>query len=49
MSAKSGCGLDNRCLLDALEHGGGRYKGIAVLRYDASRDELQDLQAAAGA
>src|SRR5262245_58885679 len=42
----SGYGLDNRCLLDALAHGAGRYKGIAVLPNDASRGELQDLQGA---
>src|SRR5438045_2680705 len=41
----SGYGLDNRCLLDALAHGTGRYKGIAVVRNDASREELQELQA----
>ena len=33
-------------MLDALAQGAGRYKGIAVLRNDASRAELQDLQAA---
>ena len=27
----SGYGLDNRCLLDALVQGQGRFKGIAVL------------------
>ena len=42
----SGYGLDNRCLLDALAQGKGRYKGVAVVRNDASRAELQDLQAA---
>jgi predicted TIM-barrel fold metal-dependent hydrolase len=42
----SGYGLDNRCLLDALAQGAGRYKGVAVVRNDASRQELQDLQAA---
>jgi predicted TIM-barrel fold metal-dependent hydrolase len=42
----SGYGLDNRCLLDALARGAGRYKGIAVLRNDAGRGELEDLQAA---
>ncbi|MDO8456788.1 MAG: amidohydrolase family protein [Burkholderiaceae bacterium] len=42
----SGYGLDNRCLLDALKQGAGRYKGIAVVRNDASRAELQDLQSA---
>lgn len=41
----SGYGLDNRLLLDAIARGQGRYKGIAVLRNDASRDELQALQA----
>ena len=40
----SGYGLDNRCMLDALAHGAGRYKGIAVVRNDASREELQQLQ-----
>ncbi|MDD3937105.1 amidohydrolase [Rhodoferax sp.] len=42
----SGYGLDNRCLLDALAQGKGRFKGVAVVRNDASRAELQDLQAA---
>ena len=41
----SGYGLDNRCLLDAIAQGRGRYKGIAVVRNDAGRGELQDLQA----
>jgi predicted TIM-barrel fold metal-dependent hydrolase len=42
----SGYGLDNRCLLDTIARGAGRYKGVAVVRNDASRAELQDLQAA---
>lgn len=42
----SGYGLDNRCLLDTLAQGTGRYKGVAVVRNDASRAELQALQAA---
>ena len=42
----SGYGLDNRCLLDALARGAGRYKGVAVVRNDAGRGELQDLLAA---
>ncbi|MBT9552666.1 MAG: amidohydrolase family protein [Hydrogenophaga sp.] len=42
----SGYGLDNRCLLDTIARGQGRYKGVAVVRNDASRAELQDLQAA---
>jgi predicted TIM-barrel fold metal-dependent hydrolase len=41
----SGYGLDNACLLDAIAAAGGRYKGIAVVRNDATRDELQALQA----
>ncbi|RZS56904.1 amidohydrolase family protein [Sphaerotilus mobilis] len=42
----SGYGLDNRCLLDTLAASGGRYKGIAVVRNDTSREELQRLQQA---
>lgn len=42
----SGYNRDNRCLLDAIAHSAGRFKGIAVVRNDASRAELQDLQAA---
>ncbi len=42
----SGYGLDNRCLLDAIKQGAGRYKGIAVVRNNASLAELQDLQGA---
>lgn len=41
----SGYGLDNRCLLDTIARGGGRYKGVAVVRNDTGRDELQALQA----
>lgn len=41
----SGYGLDNRCLLDTLVRSRGRYKGIAMLRNDASDEELQDLWA----
>jgi predicted TIM-barrel fold metal-dependent hydrolase len=41
----SGYGLDNRCMLDALAHGNGRYKGIAVVRADASVSELTELKA----
>lgn len=40
----SGYGLDNRCLLDALARGQGRYKGVAVVGLDASVDQLQALQ-----
>jgi predicted TIM-barrel fold metal-dependent hydrolase len=41
----SGYGTDNRLLLDTLARGRGRCKGIAVLRNDAGRDELQELKA----
>lgn len=41
----SGYGLDNRCLLDALARGAGRLRGIAVVRNDISRAELQALRA----
>jgi predicted TIM-barrel fold metal-dependent hydrolase len=40
----SGYNLDNRCLLDAIARGEGRFKGIAVLRPDAGRDELLRLR-----
>jgi len=42
----SGYGTDNRCLLDAIAHGRGRFKGIAVVPNDASRSELERLKAA---
>ena len=41
----SGYGLDNSCLLDTIARGGGRYRGIAVVRNDASIEELQRLKA----
>jgi len=40
----SGYGLDNRCLLDAIAHGEGRFKGIAVVANDTGREELQRLR-----
>jgi predicted TIM-barrel fold metal-dependent hydrolase len=36
----SGYNLDNRCLLDTLAQSAGRFKGIAVVRNDATRDEV---------
>jgi predicted TIM-barrel fold metal-dependent hydrolase len=42
----SGYGLDNRCLLDALARGQGRFKGIAVVRNDTGHDALLGLRAA---
>jgi predicted TIM-barrel fold metal-dependent hydrolase len=40
----SGYGTDNRCLLDAIAQGGGRFKGIAVVATDCSDTELERLQ-----
>lgn len=42
----SGYGLDNRCLLDALARHPGRFKGVAVVRNNASLEELAALKAA---
>lgn len=42
----SGYGLDNRCLLDAIAHSQGRFKGIAVVTNDVSQAELERLKAA---
>ena len=44
VAPNSGYGLDNRCLLDAVATSAGRFKGVALVRNDASRDELQELQ-----
>lgn len=40
----SGYGLDNRCLLDAIKRSGDIFRGIAVVRNDAARDELIGLR-----
>jgi len=40
----SGYGLDNSCLLDTLARGRERYKGVAVVKNDASREELLALK-----
>ena len=42
----SGYGIDNRCLLDAIARGGGRFKGIAVVPLDIDRDGLRRLREA---
>jgi predicted TIM-barrel fold metal-dependent hydrolase len=42
----SGYGEDNRCLLDALADGDGRYRGMAVVANDTDRSELADLKQA---
>jgi predicted TIM-barrel fold metal-dependent hydrolase len=41
----SGYGTDNRCLLSAIAHSAGRFKGIAVVPNDAPLSQLQDLKA----
>lgn len=41
----SGYATDNRCLLDALERGSGRFKGVAVVPLDTGRAALVELQA----
>jgi predicted TIM-barrel fold metal-dependent hydrolase len=40
----SGYDTDNRCLLDFLEQGAGRFKGVAVVDNDISRVELERLR-----
>ena len=40
----SGYELDNRCMLDAIEHAGGRLKGIAVVANDIGGDALERLR-----
>jgi predicted TIM-barrel fold metal-dependent hydrolase len=42
----SGYEQDNRCMLDAIASGGGRFKGIAVVPNDAGDDVLKSLRAA---
>ena len=40
----SGYGTDNRCMLDAIARGRGRFKGIAVVPNDEGSDRLQELK-----
>jgi len=40
----SGYGLDNRCMLDTIARGEGRFKGVAVVANDASFGELETLK-----
>ena len=42
----SGYGDDNRCLLDALDTGAGRYRGMAVVDNTTTRTELAEFRAA---
>jgi predicted TIM-barrel fold metal-dependent hydrolase len=41
----SGYGGDNSCMLDTIAGGQGRFKGIAIIPFDASDAMLRDLQA----
>ena len=41
----SGYGSDNSCMLDTIARGGGRYKGIAIIDFDADLAALRELQA----
>ena len=41
----SGYDADNRCMLDAIAQGTGRFKGVAIVGPEASMDDLQALQA----
>lgn len=41
----SGYGPDNSCMLDTIARGGGRYKGIAIIDFDADLATLRELQA----
>jgi len=41
----SGYNTDNRCLLDTLQRGNGRFKGIAVTPRDVDSETLADLKA----
>lgn len=40
----SGYDLDNACMLDTMARGGGRFKGVAVVRNDVSMAELRRLK-----
>jgi predicted TIM-barrel fold metal-dependent hydrolase len=41
----SGYGSDNSCLLDTIARGGGRFKGIAIIGFDADLAVLRELKA----
>jgi predicted TIM-barrel fold metal-dependent hydrolase len=41
----SGYGSDNSCMLDTIARGGGRYKGIAIIAFDADLAALRELKA----
>lgn len=41
----SGYGSDNSCMLDTIAHGNGRFKGVAIIDFDATAADLRALQA----
>jgi len=41
----SGYGSDNTCMLDTIARGSGRFKGIAIVGFDADLAALRELQA----
>lgn len=41
----SGYGGDNSCMLDTIARGKGRFKGIAIIPFDASLADLRELKA----
>ena len=41
----SGYGSDNSCMLDTIARGGGRFKGIAIIAFDAGLAALRELKA----
>lgn len=45
VAPNSGYSLDNRCLLDAVAHGDGAFKGIAMVPLDIGDGALADLRA----
>jgi predicted TIM-barrel fold metal-dependent hydrolase len=46
VGTNSGYGTDSRILLDALRHGAGRFKGVAVVENDVTVSALERLKAA---
>ena len=46
VGTNSGYGSDSRILLDALDQGNGRFKGVAVVENDVNIQELERLKAA---
>src|SRR5262249_33008507 len=46
VATNTGYGSDSRILLDTLEQGGGRFKGVAVVENDVDVKELERLKAA---